>query len=165
MTLWPVISAQSASFFMSLNSPMPKLSSVLRENTGTATPAPLQGSGLKAGAKSFIINDSPFGGISLKKWFSENSQRTGFPVFLSTMTNLNSKGSLTLRVMAHSGKCASSRRWNFFHSPRALPLPARATAWPRLTSGTVTAKVTFPVPFHGVSALSWRKIASRKAEL
>ena len=167
--LCPAATAQSTNFLISWNSPTPKLSSVRSENTGTATPAPRQGRERNCGSMSATTTWLPAAGTSPKKWFGPSSQTRGRRVSVSTMTNLYSKASFTSRSSCQYGKRPSSRRWNSFQSPRAFPLPARATDSPVRTSGTATRKVTFPCTGPAgrgcrKEAPSWRrKITSLKA--
>ena len=169
--LWPVFTAKSTIFFMSLNSPTPKLSSVRSANTGTATPAPLHGRVGKRGCKSARTILVPVGGTSAKKWLGPSSHRRISLVFVSTMTNLYSTGSWMFRDTDHQGKRASVRRVTLFQLPRTLPVPTIPTDSSLRTSGAVRAKVTLPSLRDSLRMLrndapsGLRKMTSLNAEL
>ena len=146
----PVATAQSTSFSRSWNSPTPKLSSVRREKTGTAVPAPRQGRDWKAGTRSFTTRCVPLAGTSAKRWFGPSSQRTIRP--FSTRTNLNSKGFRTSSVMLHQGKRLSSSRMGFDQSASVTIAAER----PGRTWAAGMTNVTFPPP-GSVFCVSVRK--------
>ena len=149
--LCPVMAAQSASFFMSANSPTPKLSSLRREKTGMAVPAPRQVLPSKTGSVSQTAMAEPFRGTSAKKWLGPDSQALTSPVEESRMTNLNSKGASASSHMLHEGIPLQVRGKLSFQSLNRGPLPVMARVSSLRMQAAVTQNARFPA-FSGTEA-------------
>ena len=137
-TLWPVDAAQSTIFFRSRNSPTPKSSSLLRENTGIAVPAPFHCLPEKRGCTEASTKNSPLRGRNPNTRFSPSSQTSGFKVSLSAITSLYMNGSVTSSGSVHTGNEASSNGITRLHFPKALVLAAKASTSPGLRTGAAT---------------------------
>ena len=108
MTLWPVAATQSTSFFRSWKSPIPKLSSVLREKTGTAVPAHFQlvwniFSGVRP-SLTLNLGES----WSMLKTLSANAE-----------VKNGAAAGISVHLSSISGTSVSVMIW-FFHSRRSL---------------------------------------------